>query len=95
MIIKNCYDDIVKISLVAGTEEKATKSEVLLYFLEKMKRENIIINSKLPFLWGKERVLYGNVEIVSAKEVFNIFMNKIQQNEKELAINKLNNKRKN
>jgi len=95
MIIKNCYDDIVKISLVTGSERNATKSEVLLYFLEKMKRENITINSKLPFLWGKERILYGNVEIVSAKEVFNIFMNKIQQNEKELAINKLNNKRKN
>ena len=79
MIIKNAFGEIMKISLISGKETLATKEEVLFYFKEKIKAENIKLNSIIPFLWKDDRILYGNIELVSTKEIFNIFMNKIYQ----------------
>ena len=89
MIIKNRFGKVVLISLVSTSERAATKKEVLEYFLNRIDIEKINVSSKLPFLWGDDRVLFGNLEVKNSEDVFNIFMNVISSTQKELALSRL------
>lgn len=82
MIILNKEKKVMKISLVTGKELSASLNDVYDYFSDKIRSEDIKIYGKLPFLFQDERVVFGNLEVRTTNDLFNIYMNIISSSMK-------------
>jgi len=75
MIIKNKYNEIMKISLITKKEEKATIKDIVNYFQKYINDRNINISGEMPFMFTEDRAIMRNIEIKTPEECFNIYYN--------------------